>query len=318
MATHNIEPTRETLHGHFSRDLSPILTIQSGDTVIYRLLDAAWHIAPRTSPLWEESPAKLPDRDPEKDSGHALCGPIYIEGAKPGMTLEVQINEIVPGSWGWTGAGFFPHPVNDRLDFRTEGAFLWWRMNEARTHATDSRGVEVALRPFLGVMGMPTDESGILSTAPPRITGGNLDCKELIAGTKLFLPIAVEGGLFSCGDGHARQGDGEASVMAIESAMDKASLTFHLHQPETPLTTPRAWTQEGWLTLGLHENLQEATFRALEAMLILMGEQYPGMSRAEALAYASVVVDLRVTQIANGVCGVHAVLPHNALTWSEG
>jgi acetamidase/formamidase len=315
MTTYHIEPTRETLHGHFSRDLPPILTVQSGDTVVYRLLDAAWHIEPRTSPHWEDSPAELPGRDPEKDKGHALCGPVYIADAKPGMTLEVRINELVPASWGWTGAGYFPHPVNDRLGFQNDGAFLWWRMNEARTHATDYRGVEVALRPFLGVMGMPPDKPGIHSTAPPRITGGNLDCKELVAGTRLFLPIAVEGGLFSCGDGHARQGDGESSVMAIEAGMDRASLTFHLHETDAPLAMPRAWTPEGWLTLGVHEDLQEATYLALDAMLTLMDEQYPGLRRAEALAYASVAVDLRVTQIVNGVRGVHAVLPHDALKW---
>lgn len=121
----------------------------------------------------------------------------------------------------------------------------------------------------------------------------------------------MPGGLFSTGDGHAAQGDGEASVTAIECPIERCDLTFVLHEKLT-LSTLRARTTEGWLTLGFHEDLNEATFLALDAMLDLMGEQF-GMGRGEALAMASVVVDLRVTQVVNGVKGVHAVLPHGAI-----
>jgi acetamidase/formamidase len=117
--------------------------------------------------------------------------------------------------------------------------------------------------------------------------------------------------LFSTGDGHAAQGDGEASVTAIECPIERCDLTFVLHS-ELAITTPRARTAEGWLTLGFDADLDEAMYIALDAMLGLMGEQY-GMSRGEALAMASVVVDLRVTQVVNGVKGVHAVLPHGAI-----
>jgi len=158
---------------------------------------------------------------------------------------------------------------------------------------------------------MPPAEPGVHQTAPPRPTGGNIDCKELVAGTSLFLPVAVAGGRFSTGDGHGAQGDGEASVTAIECPIERCDLTFILH-PALTISTPRARTSEGWLTLGFHEDLNEAMFLALDAMLDLMGEQY-GMSRSEALAMASVVVDLRVTQVVNGVKGVHAVLPHGAI-----
>lgn len=163
----------------------------------------------------------------------------------------------------------------------------------------------------MGVMGMPPADPGVHRTSPPRPTGGNIDCKDLVAGTSLFLPVAVPGGLFSTGDGHGAQGDGEVSETAIECPIACCDLTFMLH-PEMTITTPRARTAEGWLTLGFHEDLNEAMFVALDAMLDLMGEQY-GMGRSEALAMASVVIDLRVTQVVNGVKGVHAVLPHGAI-----
>ena len=174
----------------------------------------------------------------------------------------------------------------------------------------DQNGREVTLRPFMGVMGMPPPESGVFSTGPPRIWGGNLDCKELVAGSTLFLPVPVEGGLFSTGDGHAVQGDGEVSGVAIECPMDRIDLTFHARDFE--LSTPRVRTSDGWLTLGLDEDLNKATYIALNAMLDLMGEQH-GMNRSEALALASLVVDMRITQIVNGTRGVHAFLRDGAV-----
>ncbi len=138
-----------------------------------------------------------------------------------------------------------------------------------------------------------------------------MDCKELVAGSSLFLPIAVPGGLFSTGDGHAAQGDGEVSGTAIECPMEQVDLTFFLHS-DMRMTTPHAHTPAGWLTMGFDEDIDEATFRALEAMVALIGEQFR-MTKQNALALASVVVDLRVTQIVNGVCGVHAMLPHGAV-----
>lgn len=315
MAIYTLEPERRTLHGHFSRDLPPALTIDSGDTVVFRTLDAGWSVGPRTSAVWDDSPPRFEPYDPALDSGHALCGPVAIRGAKPGMTLEVQIKKIVPGSWGWTAAGGWPHDVNKRLDLVEGGALLIWTLDAEAMTAMNQHGHRVRLRPFMGVMGMPTNEPGILPTSPPRVTGGNLDCKELIAGTRLFLPIAVAGGLFSTGDGHGAQGDGESSVTAVECPMERVELTFLLHE-DTPLKTPRAETAEGWLTLGVHEDLQEATYLALDDMLTLMHEKY-GLSRADALALASVTVDLRITQIVNGVRGVHAVLPHGAIEFPQ-
>ena len=176
----------------------------------------------------------------------------------------------------------------------------------------DQYGHAVRLRPFMGVLGMPPAEAGWHRTAPPRPCGGNLDCKELIAGSTLYLPIAVPLGLFSVGDGHAAQGDGEVSGTAIECPMERVRLTFDL-LPDLRLTTPRAETPAGWLTLGMATDLHEAAMIALDAMVDLLGERL-GLVRREALALASVAVDLHVTQLVNGgVLGVHALLPHGAI-----
>ena len=276
MAFRTIGIHRRTLHGHFSRDLAPILAVESGETVRFATLDCGWGLEPNAG--GGEPQRTFAPRDPILDSGHALCGPVEILGAMPGMTLEVQIGRIRTGGWGWTEAGGWDHEVNRRLGLLTEAHKVHWDLDADRGVATNQVGRSVAMHPFMGVMGMPPAEPGVHRTAPPRPTGGNIDCKELVAGSSLFLPIAVPGGLFSTGDGHAAQGDGEVGETAIECPIEHCDLTFVLH-PTLAISTPRARTAEGWLTLGFHEDLTEAMFLALDAMVGLMGEQY-GMARA--------------------------------------
>ncbi len=310
MIVHILEPARETLHGLFSPELPPALTIDPGDTVVFRTLDARWGIAPLASPADEHR--RFADARPEwRGDGHALCGPVAVRGAEPGMTLEVGIGDLRPGRWGWTYAGGPRTALNHRVGVADREAGLLWTLDPDRMVGRDQHGHTVTLRPFLGVIGMPPAEPGRHSTAPPRPSGGNLDCKELVTGSSLFLPIAVAGGLVSVGDGHAAQGDGEVGGQAIECPMERAALTFTLH-PDLRLTMPRARTPAGWLTFGLDPDLNEATAVALDAMLDLMGELI-GLDRHTALALASVAVDLRITQVANGVWGVHALLPHGAV-----
>ena len=311
MATYQLGPLRENLHGHFSADLDPILTIDPGDTVRFETLDARWLVAPGTD---DHAPKQFKPRDPDLDTGHALCGPVAVRGAEPGMTLEVEIGELRTVGWGWNLAAGRDSPLNARLGFtgNTSERGLRWTLDPDRLAGHDQYGRHVRLRPFLGVIGMPPAGPGPHPTAPPRPTGGNIDCRELVSGTSLFLPVAVPGGLVSAGDGHAAQGDGEVSGTAIECGMERADLTFRLH-PEMHLSTPRARTASGWITFGFDEDLDEAMAIALDAMLELMGELH-GLERADALALASVVVDLRVTQVVNGVQGVHAALADDAFT----
>jgi acetamidase/formamidase len=160
-------------------------------------------------------------------------------------------------------------------------------------------------------MGMSPAQAGVHSTAPPRTCGGNIDCKELGVGATVFLPIAVDGALFSAGDGHGRQGDGEASGTAIECPVERAELTLTVRD-DLELEWPIAWTPDAWVTFGFDVDVDDAAAIALDGMLKLMAREH-GLDRSDALALASVVVDVRVTQLVNGVLGVHAVLPHDAI-----
>lgn len=282
---HELPLDRRTLHGHFSRDLPPAVTIDPGDTVAFAtpssgwMLDRSTRFEPRTSP---------------EDDGHALAGPIQVRGARTGETLVVRIDDVTPGSWGETYGG------SSRIEWALEG-------DTGRA----STGQVVTLRPFLGVMGMPPSAHGLHSTTPPRPHGGNIDCKELVAGTTLFLPVPVDGALFSAGDGHALQGDGEVSGTAIECP-SAARLTFDVRD-DLPLEWPCARIDGAWLTFGFDERLGVAAKKAVDGMLSLLDREH-GLTADDALALASVVVDLRVTQVVNEQVGVHAVLRDDA--WS--
>ena len=216
-----------------------------------------------------------------------------MRGARAGQALAVRIDEVTPGGWGET--------------FDEMGHRIHW---ELRDGLGQLGGRTVRLAPFLGVLGMPPAEPGSHSTRPPRCCGGNIDCKELVPGTTLYLPVAVDGALFSAGDGHAAQGDGEVGGWAIECPVE-AQLTLDVRD-DLVLSWPIARTPDAWLTFGFDEDLGRAAQIALDGMLDLM-ERERGIPRDEALALASVVVDLRVTQIVNLAVGVHAVLRNDAL-----
>jgi acetamidase/formamidase len=303
-----LEPDAGTLHGFFDPDLPPALTVDPGTTVRFRTLDSGWSAGPHTGGERKKVPEHAPGH------GHALTGPVAVRGARPGMVLEVRIDDVVPGTWGTTYAGARDSAWNARLGI-TAPAVQAWELDVAAGTARNQHGHSVALRPFLGVIGMPPAQRGQHSTVPPRWHGGNLDCKELVAGSTLYLPVPVDGGLLSVGDGHAAQGDGEVSGTAIECPMDRVDLTLGLRPQlfgNRPLTTPVASTPAGWVTMGLGDDLDEAAAEAMDAMLDVLGALH-GVGRSDALALASVVVDLRVTQVANQTFGVHAVLPPGAI-----
>jgi acetamidase/formamidase len=304
---HELPLERRTLHGHFSPELAPVLTVTPGDSVEFATLDAGWGLE---GGLWDRR--KFGPRDRRLDRGHALVGPIEVRGARTGGTLAVTVEELRVGDFGFTGAGGWRSFLNTRLGLdRGDMAPLLWTVDADAGTATDQHGHTVELRPFLGVMGMPPPEAGVHSTGPPRIYGGNLDCAELGVGATLYLPIPVDGARFSAGDGHARQGDGEVSGMAIECPMERVRLRLDLRD-DLPIRMPVARTADAWIALGLHRRLDEAAAQAVDGMLELMVREH-GLDRRDALALASVVVDLRVTQAVNGVKGVHAVLRDDAL-----
>lgn len=310
MSHYYLKPSRSTLHGHFSRDLSPVLTIDSGDIVSFQTLDVNWGLESYQAGKGIKR-QEFEGRISPYDDGHALTGPVWIRNAKAGMILEIQIGAIIPGAYGACLAGGWQSPINERYNIVDSGVIHIYELDSQTMIGCNQHGHRIMLRPFMGIMGMPPNETGIHSTVPPRLCGGNIDCKELVTGSTLYLPIMVDGALFSTGDGHAAQGNGESGITAIECPIDRVDLTFHLHT-DFHLTAPIAKTPAGWLTLGFHADLDEATFIALEAMFDLIMKHY-SVSRPDAIALASVAVDLHITQIVNGVKGVHALLPWGAI-----
>jgi acetamidase/formamidase len=299
---HELPLERRTLHGHFSRDLEPVLAVESGDAIAFACLDAGWHVS--------AGGEKFEPRDPELDDGHPLIGPVEVRGARAGQTLEVQVGDVRVGDWGWTAAGGWDSPLTRRLGVaHEERRVVRWALRDGV--GRDEAGHEVELRPFLGVIGMPPPDPGVHPTGPPRRSGGNIDCAELVAGSTLFLPVPVDGALLSAGDAHARQGDGEVSGTAIECPLERAELTLTLRD-DLPLEWPLARTPGAWIAFGFDEDLDEAAAVAIDGILGVLGREH-GLDRLDALALASVVVDLRVTQVVNGVRGVHAVLRDNVL-----
>jgi acetamidase/formamidase len=306
---HELPLERSKLHGHFSRDLQPALTIDPGDSIAFFVPDAGWGIGQPTDDTGTRE--HFEPRDEELDAGHALRGPIEVRGARTGGTLVVHLDELRVGTWGVTEAGGWSTPLNERLGLADGDTHtLVWRLDHDASTGRDQFGRTVDLRPFLGVIGMPPPEPGVHWTSPPRRWGGNIDCSELVQGTTLYLPIPVDGALLSAGDGHARQGDGEVSQLAIEAPMERAQLTVSLADFE--LENPIARIDGAWLTFGFDEDLDEAAAQAVDGMLALMHREL-GLERRDALALASVVVDLRVTQLVNGVQGIHAVLRDDAI-----
>lgn len=304
--THRLPAVRATATQVLSRDTAPVLRVAPGDRVIVESLDARGHLERQPTP-GAVTPYRFPDRQ-----GHALTGPIEVAGAEPGDVLAVRFESLEPADWGWTAAARPDDAFARRLGLEgTDPAWLLWDLDAGARTGTNQYGHVVRLAPFLGVVGLPPAEPGEHSTTPPRPAGGgNIDCRELTAGSTLFLPVTVPGALLHLGDGHAAQGDGEVGGTAIECGMT-TTITVDLLR-DAPLDTIHALTPTARITFGFDADLNRATADALGAMLTWM-QQLHGLERTAALALAGSVVDLRVTQIANRTWGVHAVLGLDAV-----
>lgn len=311
MTIHQVNADAQNLHGDYSPNRAPVLRVQSGDVIEAKTLDAGWGLE---APHLDGSPRQRhPAIENQILRGHALTGPIWVEGAQSGTTLLIHFEALIPGAYGYTYAGGFDHRIHNHLQLREDGEELMlWALDADTMIGTNQFGHRIRLRPFLGNIGMPPPELGHHSTASPFKWGGNIDCKDLIAGTRLYLPVPVEGGLLSFGDGHAAQGHGEVSVSAVECPMEHVRLRLEV-LPDMTINNPHAWTPAGWLTFGFHTDLEQASLIALDEMVSLMVVEYDLSSRKQALALATGLVDLHITQIANPLVGVHAFLPHDAL-----
>jgi acetamidase/formamidase len=241
--------------------------------------------------------------------GHICTGPVAVRGAKAGQVLEVRIKDIqLHYDWGFTYSAPQKGALPDDFD---EIHFMTIPLDRERMTGKLPWGLELPLKPFFGVMAVaPPASWGALSTLPPRRNGGNLDNKELLAGTTLYLPIHVDGALFSVGDGHGVQGDGEVCVTAIETGLIG---TFELHlRDDMSLTWPMAETPTHVMTMAFDPDLDDCVVIALRSMIDLIAAR-TGITKAEAYALCSLAADLRITQVVNGNKGVHVMLDKNLL-----
>ena len=309
--THVLKASPTTVAwGHYDAKTPPVLRIKSGDTVEVdtlitsspsRLQNAG--VAPDQV---EQSLRDITDQVKTRGpGGHILTGPIFVEGAESGDVLEVRIASIklaIPYAYNAFGPGSGTIPE----DFPTRKMKII-PLDEKRMVATFAEGIEVPLRPFFGSMGVaPPEAMGKINSAPPGIHAGNLDNKELVAGTTLFIPIHVPGALFEVGDGHAGQGDGEVDITALETSLH-GSLQFFVRK-DLHLTWPRAETPTHYIAMGIDRDLDEAMKIAVREAVALLVE-VKKLGREDAYMLCSVAADFHVTQVVDGTKGVHAMIP---------
>lgn len=303
--THHIPASAKTCAwGFFDARRAPVITIASGDTVVIdtvsggpaEMPEGDYFIPPELAEIHATSDRMLP--------GHILTGPVAVDGAKPGDVLEVQIVDVaLRQDWGYNLirplAGTLPY------DFETART-VTIPLDQEQMTARLSWGLDLPLVPFFGVMGVaPPPNWGRISSIQPRAHGGNIDNKELIAGTSLFLPVFNDGALFSCGDGHGAQGDGEVCITAIETAL-RGTFRLVLHTGMN-LTYPQAETPTHYITMGMDPDLERCVEMALRDMIRLLQDK-AGLSADDAYMLCSLAGDLRVTQTVNGNKGIHMMM----------
>jgi acetamidase/formamidase len=304
MAIHTFDESLANCHGYLSRSLPPRLTIESGDTVVYRTNNAGWDDRPPGTPAGQTL-----GRRPE-GAGHCLSGPIFVRRAEPGDTLQVAIGHIVPTDWGFgthrPGKAAISGILGGQPDDVSAPWFRHYSYDRARGVYPVLPGVEIPATPFMGIYAVAPDADRV-PTAHPGPHGGNMDCKELKQGTTFYLPVFVTGALFSTGDGHGAQGDGEVDGAAIETGMERLELTFRVRK-DLPIERPRAETADHLMFLAFHEDLDEATVLATRDAIRFLADKR-GLSWDDAYNLCSLALDLRVSQVVDGLKGVHAVLP---------
>ena len=309
MATnHRLDPNVDTVHwGYFDAQLPARLEVESGDTVVVDTVSGWPDVAPDEpyAPAHREIVARLkPQPGP-----HILTGPIAVRGAVPGDALEVRVKAIeLTADWGWNVI----RPLRGTLpeDFPNAEKRVIPIDREAMT-ARLPWGPTVPLRPFFGILATaPRPEYGRISSVEPREFGGNIDCKEFVPGTSLFLPVFVPGAKFSAGDGHAVQGDGEVCLTALETCL-RGTFELVLHKGMT-LAMPRAITPTHYIALGLNEDLDDAAKQALREMIAWLVAM-KGWTRSEAYVFCSLACDLHVTQLVDGIKGIHAMVRRDAV-----
>jgi acetamidase/formamidase len=309
--------------GFYSAQAKPVLTIHSGDTVKIQTLSTcgaperlkSLGIAPADIPSYVEDIYKNYPASEKGPGGHILTGPVAITEAEPGDVLEVRIQKIdidVPwacNSFG-AGRGFLP---NDFPYSKTRIIPL----DRDKMIGHFAPGIDIPLHPFFGSMGIATASGGKYNSAPPWMHAGNIDNKEMVAGTTLFIPINSKGANFEVGDGHAGQGNGEVDITALETQLT-GTFQFIVHKDQH-LLWPRGETATQYIAMGFDEDLKTATEMAIRNMITFLSEQnpdHPHISRDEAYALISTACDVDITQLVDTKSGVHVMCPKGLFTTS--
>jgi acetamidase/formamidase len=320
--TQNLQATPSTVAwGYYWSGAKPVLTVHSGDTVVMQTLSTcgspdrlislgipAADIPPYEATVYAGVPES--DRGP---GGHILTGPVAIAEAEPGDVLEIRIQKIqidapfACNSFG-AGRGFLP---DDFPYSRTKIIPL----DLKKMTADFAPGVVIPLHPFFGSMGLAPASGGKYNSAPPWMHAGNIDNKELVAGTTLFIPVNAKGALFEAGDGHAGQGNGEVDITALETFLT-GTFQFIVHKgslsDQHRLLWPRAETPTAYIAMGFSEDLKTATEMAVRNMITFLSEQsdvFPHLTREDAYSLISVACDVDVTQLVDTKSGVHVLCP---------
>ncbi|TDZ16826.1 putative formamidase [Colletotrichum orbiculare MAFF 240422] len=292
---HHISP--ETSRLKWSNATPPVLTVLPGETVTFDLLDSSGAQITHSSTTADLKALDLSTFDP-------IFGPVYISGAEPGDVLEIEVLSLETAGWGFTA--IFPNFGLLAAEFPDTHLLKHYTWSASSSSIEFKPGVNIPLRPFLGVAGIAPADPGEFSTIPPLDTGGNIDCKHVTQGSKLYLPVKVPGALFSCGDGHAAQGDGEVCGTAIETPM-KATLRFNVRKDMPYVTSPHYDTRGSvhggaqsdpavYAVLGIDPDLLEASRKALRSLIAhLVATRH--LTREEAYMLCSVAADLKIAEI---------------------
>ncbi|MFN8668367.1 MAG: acetamidase/formamidase family protein [Gemmatimonadaceae bacterium] len=302
-------------YGYYWADAAPALRVASGDEITIGTLltstparlEAAGVRPEDVEPSLRAIVDSVKDRGP---GGHILTGPIYVEGAEPGDVLEVRLKKIdlaIPYAYNAFGptSGFIPE------DFPTRQMKII-PLDKRAMMAHFAPGIDIPLKPFFGSIGVaPPAAIGRVSSAPPHMHAGNLDNKELVAGTTLYIPVHVPGALLQLGDGHAGQGDGEVDITALETSLVGVIDVFV--RKDMSLTWPRGETPTHWIAMGADKDLVTATKTALRQAIDFLARE-KGLSREEAYMLASVACDVRITQLVDGNVGAHVMIPKAIFT----
>ncbi|HKJ03831.1 MAG TPA: acetamidase/formamidase family protein [Longimicrobiales bacterium] len=298
--------------GHYDPAKPGVLRIASGDIVeVTTLLTSnPTRLQEMGLPAGEVQPGLVAVYDQVSDrgpGGHILTGPIHVEGAEPGDVLEVRILEVgLSVGYGYNGCSGF---VRDLCDPENRSRLI--RIDRIANRAEIAPGIEVPLRPFFGSMGVaPPPDSGRVSSNPPGRHAGNMDNKELVAGTTLYIPVWVAGALFEVGDGHAVQGDGEVDQTALETSLE-GRLQFVVRK-DMALDWPMAETPTHFILMGFDPDLEKATEIAIRNATTFLAQR-TGLTRGEAYSVISMAADLRITELVDGNKGVHVMVSKDLL-----